>query len=130
MERAAQRLTQSLGYEGLGTVEYLYDPQSDSFFFLELNPRLQVEHPVTEAITQQNLPSLQLQIAMGIPLYRIPPIRAFFNKDKEGQDPIDFLKEDYKDINTHVIAVRLHSAAAAEAEAAAAAAKAAPLQQH
>lgn len=42
MERAAQRLTQNIGYRGAGTVEYLYNPESNSFFFLELNPRLQV----------------------------------------------------------------------------------------
>lgn len=109
MERAAQRLTQSLGYEGLGTVEYLFSPTSNSFFFLELNPRLQVEHPVTEAVTGQNLPALQLQIAMGIPLYRVPSIRAFFNKPTDGTEPIDFLSEDYKQLNSHVIAVRYNT---------------------
>lgn len=45
MERAAQRLTQNIGYRGAGTVEYLYNPESNSFFFLELNPRLQVRLP-------------------------------------------------------------------------------------
>ena len=47
MQLAAQRLTQSIGYQGAGTVEYLYNAATDSYFFLELNPRLQVEHPVT-----------------------------------------------------------------------------------
>ena len=47
MQRAAQRLTQSIGYQGAGTVEYLYNAATDDYFFLELNPRLQVEHPVT-----------------------------------------------------------------------------------
>ena len=42
MELAAQRLTQSIGYIGAGTVEYLYNAASNKFFFLELNPRLQV----------------------------------------------------------------------------------------
>ena len=107
MERAAQRLTQSLGYEGLGTVEYLFNPMTDSFYFLELNPRLQVEHPVTEAVTGQNLPALQLQIGMGIPLHRVPSIRTFFGRHPEGTDPIDFLKEDYVPLNLHVIAVSL-----------------------
>ncbi|XP_026193591.1 acetyl-CoA carboxylase [Cyclospora cayetanensis] len=107
MERAAQRLTQSLGYEGLGTVEYLFNPATDSFYFLELNPRLQVEHPVTEAVTGQNLPALQLQIAMGIPLHRIPSIRTFFGRDPEGTDPIDFLSEDYVPPKMHVIAARV-----------------------
>jgi acetyl-CoA carboxylase / biotin carboxylase 1 len=42
MERAAQRLTQNIGYRGAGTVEYLYNPKENKFYFLELNPRLQV----------------------------------------------------------------------------------------
>jgi acetyl-CoA carboxylase/biotin carboxylase 1 len=72
MEKAAMRLTQSIGYSGAGTVEYLYQAATDEFYFLELNPRLQVEHPVTEGITGVNMPATQLQVAMGIPLNRIP----------------------------------------------------------
>jgi biotin carboxylase len=45
-----------------GTMEYLYNPDDQSFFFLELNPRLQVEHPCTEMITDVNLPACQLQV--------------------------------------------------------------------
>lgn len=60
---------------GAGTVEYLYSPETDTFCFLELNPRLQVEHPVTESITGVNMPATQLHIAMGIPLYNVPDIR-------------------------------------------------------
>ena len=67
MEKAAQRLTQNIGYIGAGTVEYLYNAATDKYFFLELNPRLQVEHPVTEGITGVNMPAdAQLQVAMGI----------------------------------------------------------------
>ena len=72
MERAACQLALSVGYEGAATVEYLYSLQSGEFFFLELNPRLQVEHPVTEWIAALNLPALQLQIGMGIPLWKMP----------------------------------------------------------
>lgn len=108
MERAAQRLTQSIGYIGAGTVEYLYNADTDVFYFLELNPRLQVEHPVTEGITNTNMPSNQLQVAMGIPLYNIPAIRKLYGKaDVYGTDPIDFLEEDYLPIDTHVIAARI-----------------------
>jgi acetyl-CoA carboxylase/biotin carboxylase 1 len=78
MEKAAQRLTQSIGYIGAGTVEYLYNVETGNYFFLELNPRLQVEHPVTEGITNVNLPATQLQVAMGIPMNRIPDIRRFY----------------------------------------------------
>jgi acetyl-CoA carboxylase/biotin carboxylase 1 len=90
MEAAAQRLVQSVGYIGAGTVEYLYKPETDEFFFLELNPRLQVEHPCTEGITGVNLPATQLQVAMGIPLYNIPDIRRFYNQEAMGTSKIDF----------------------------------------
>jgi len=108
MERAAQRLTQSIGYQGAGTIEYLYNADTNDYFFLELNPRLQVEHPVTEGITGANLPATQLQVAMGVPLYNIPEIRKLYGKeDIYGTDPIDFLEENYRDMDTHVIAARI-----------------------
>ncbi|VEU44842.1 unnamed protein product [Pseudo-nitzschia multistriata] len=107
MQRAAQRLTQSIGYVGAGTVEYLYNAETDDFFFLELNPRLQVEHPVTEGISNVNMPATQLQVAMGIPLYNIPEVRRFFGRDMYETDKIDFMEEWYKDIDTHVIAARI-----------------------
>jgi acetyl-CoA carboxylase/biotin carboxylase 1 len=108
MEKAAQRLTQSIGYMGAGTVEYLFNADTGNFFFLELNPRLQVEHPVTEGITEVNMPATQLQVAMGIPLYKIPQIRRFYGKeDIYGDDPIDFLEDEYRHINQHVIAARI-----------------------
>jgi len=108
MQRAAQRLTQTIGYVGAGTVEYLYNAATDDFFFLELNPRLQVEHPVTEGITNVNLPATQLQVAMGIPLDNVPEVRRFFGKeDMYGTDDIDFMEEWYKPIDSHVIAARI-----------------------
>ncbi|KAH8077533.1 acetyl-CoA carboxylase [Aureococcus anophagefferens] len=61
MELKAKKLVQNIGYVGAGTVEYLYDAKTDEYFFLELNPRLQVEHPVTEGVTGVNLPATQLQ---------------------------------------------------------------------
>ena len=78
-----------------------------TFASIQLNPRLQVEHPVTEGITLVNLPATQLQVAMGIPLPRIPDIRKFYGLDMYGSSPIDFLKEDYRPIDTHVIAARI-----------------------
>ncbi|KAJ8263652.1 hypothetical protein COCON_G00161090 [Conger conger] len=66
MEKYAVRLAKMVGYVSTGTVEYLYS-EDGSFHFLELNPRLQVEHPCTEMIGDVNLPAAQLQIGMGIP---------------------------------------------------------------
>lgn len=54
---------------------------------------LQVEHPVTEWISNVNIPSCQLLIGMGVPLHRIPDIRRVFCKDPNGSSPIDFDKE-------------------------------------
>ena len=107
MELSAQRLTQSIGYIGAGTVEYLYNAASNKYYFLELNPRLQVEHPVTEGLTGINLPSVQLQVAMGIRLDRIPEIREFYGRPPLGTDSIDFMKEDYVYPQRHVIAARI-----------------------
>lgn len=79
LEKAAVALAKEVGYVGAGTVEYLYkgDKNGGEFYFLELNPRLQVEHPVTEWITGINLPALQLHIGMGIPLKNVATIRKF-----------------------------------------------------
>ncbi|KAJ8909874.1 hypothetical protein NQ315_013508 [Exocentrus adspersus] len=58
--KARRKLAKMVGYVSAGTVEYLYDP-SGQYYFLELNPRLQVEHPCTEMISDVNLPAAQLQ---------------------------------------------------------------------
>uniref|UniRef100_A0A8C2FBT8 acetyl-CoA carboxylase n=1 Tax=Cyprinus carpio TaxID=7962 RepID=A0A8C2FBT8_CYPCA len=89
MEKCAVSLAKMVGYVSAGTVEYLYS-QDGSFYFLELNPRLQVEHPCTEMVADVNLPAAQLQIAMGIPLHRIKDIRVMYGMQPWGDSPIDF----------------------------------------
>lgn len=90
MEKAAVSLGRLVGYVSAGTVEYLYSHADDKFYFLELNPRLQVEHPTTEMVTGVNLPAAQLQIAMGLPLHRIRDIRLLYGADPHTATQIDF----------------------------------------
>ncbi|XP_010461353.1 PREDICTED: acetyl-CoA carboxylase 1-like [Camelina sativa] len=120
LEQAARRLAKSVNYVGAATVEYLYSMDTGEYYFLELNPRLQVEHPVTEWIAEINLPAAQVAVGMGIPLWQIPEIRRFYGiKHGGGYDswrqtsvaafPFDFDEADSLRPKGHCVAVRVTS---------------------
>ncbi|HTL15701.1 MAG TPA: pyruvate carboxylase, partial [Patescibacteria group bacterium] len=66
---AAVRVAKQIRYDNAGTIEFLYDLDKHEWFFIEMNPRIQVEHTVTEVITGQDLVRAQILIAQGYPLH-------------------------------------------------------------
>ncbi|PAV62751.1 hypothetical protein WR25_22977 [Diploscapter pachys] len=88
MQKDAVKIAKLVGYESAGTVEYMYLPDENKYYFLELNPRLQVEHPCTEMLANINIPAIQMQIAMGLPLHRITDIRLFYGLDRYDNTPL------------------------------------------
>jgi acetyl/propionyl-CoA carboxylase alpha subunit/acetyl-CoA carboxylase carboxyltransferase component len=73
LRNAAVRICQAARYQNAGTVEFLFDPATQQFAFMEVNARLQVEHAVTELTTGLDLVKLQLHIALGGLLQGVPP---------------------------------------------------------
>ncbi|MDU4506954.1 MAG: acetyl-CoA carboxylase biotin carboxylase subunit, partial [Staphylococcus sp.] len=65
MGNAAIRAAKAVNYENAGTIEFIYDLDDNQFYFMEMNTRIQVEHPVTEMVTGVDLVKLQLKVAMG-----------------------------------------------------------------
>ncbi|KAG8763328.1 hypothetical protein FRC11_004760 [Ceratobasidium sp. 423] len=81
----------AVGYVGAGTVEFIFDNDTQQFYFMEMNTRLQVEHPITEMITQQDLVQWQLEVASGNPLplqqHQIPQIGHAFEARIYAENP-------------------------------------------
>src|SRR5208282_1994230 len=65
LHESALRVAQRLAYRSAGTVEFLVDLSRDAFYFLEMNARIQVEHPITEAVTGIDIVARQIAIAEG-----------------------------------------------------------------
>jgi len=68
MAESAVNFATNQKYEGAGTIEFIYDVDEKKFYFLEMNTRIQVEHPVTESITNSDLVEMQIKFALGIDL--------------------------------------------------------------
>jgi acetyl-CoA carboxylase biotin carboxylase subunit len=83
MAEAAVALVRSLGYVNAGTIEFIYETASGKFFFIEMNTRIQVEHPVTEMVTGTDLIQEQFRVAAGEPL-------SFGSIFPEGRAAIEF----------------------------------------
>ncbi|MGK3142881.1 urea carboxylase [Pantoea sp. C2G6] len=89
---SAVRLGQLVNYRSAGTVEYIYDETQQAFYFLEVNTRLQVEHPVTECVTGLDLVECMLQVAAGDPVdwarLQQPPQGAAIEVRLYAEDPL------------------------------------------
>ncbi|MDP4447982.1 acetyl-CoA carboxylase biotin carboxylase subunit [Staphylococcus hyicus] len=88
MGDAAVRAAKAVDYFNAGTIEFIYDLDEDKFYFMEMNTRIQVEHPVTEMVTGVDLVKLQIKVAMG--------------------ETLPYKQEDIK-INGHVIEFRINA---------------------
>ncbi len=108
---AAVRLATGTGYDNAGTIEFLYDMDSHAWFFIEMNPRIQVEHTVTEVVTNIDIVRSQILIAQGYPLHG-PEVGLPAQKDipcngnavqcrVTTEDPANNFTPDYGEILTY-----------------------------
>ena len=90
---AAVDLARGVGYRNAGTVEFIYDSEAEAFYFIEMNTRIQVEHPVTEALTDTDLIAEQIRVAAGeklsVPDVSGPPDQHAIEFRVNAEDPAD-----------------------------------------
>lgn len=98
--------TKAVNYVGAGTVEFIFDTLSNEFYFMEMNTRLQVEHPVTEMITNTDLVEWQLEVASG---NRLPKLQDELKIDGHcfearvyAENPRNNFMPDIGGIGTHL----------------------------
>jgi urea carboxylase len=90
LHAAAVRLAHEVGYASAGTVEFIADADTDKFYFLEVNTRLQVEHPVTEMVTGHDLVALMVQQASGT----LPPLQTLLKQPSGHSIEVRIYAED------------------------------------
>ena len=92
IEKAVKRFCKEIGYEGAGTVEFLMDEEGN-FYFMEMNGRIQVEHPVTEMVTGVDIVRAQIEIAQGekLSLGKVSPTGYAIEMRINAEDPDTFL---------------------------------------
>jgi pyruvate carboxylase len=107
---AALRVARAVGYVGAGTVEFLLDVETRAFYFIEVNPRIQVEHTVTEVVTGIDLVKAQLLVAQGARIGEHPELPAQADITLRGhalqcrittENPLDGFRPDYGEITAY-----------------------------
>lgn len=117
LHEAGTRLAKAMNYSSAGTMEFLFDPRTDDFYFIEMNTRLQVEHPVTEMVTQMDVVKEQIWVAANRELTVSQPdvvtqghaIEARIN----AEDPVTFAPSPGEIVGYHApggLGVRIDSA--------------------
>jgi len=117
LHEAAVRLASAINYSNVGTMEFLFDSRTDKFYFIEMNTRLQVEHPVTELVTQIDIVKEQISVAAGNELSRsqesIRPIGHAVEARINAEDPVTFAPSPGEIVGYHPpggLGVRIDSA--------------------
>ncbi len=117
LHEAAIHLAKAINYSNVGTMEFLFDSRTDKFYFIEMNTRLQVEHPVTEMVTQTDIVKEQISVAAGNELSRsqdsIRHVGHAIEARINAEDPVTFAPSPGEIVGYHPpggLGVRIDSA--------------------